>query len=150
MEFLRGLPLVVEEEDICFVHASAHNPDRWPYVSDDLGAWQCAEASGKTYTFVGHVHEPQLYYQTEIGKLRRFAPHPGREVPVSRLRRWVSVVGSMGQPRDGNPDACMAVFEPDSELVTFHRVAYDYYTAAEKVRNAGLPESLANRLITGH
>ncbi len=150
MEFLRGLPLVINEDDICFVHASAHNPDRWNYVSDDMGAWKCAEASGKTYTFVGHVHEPQLFYQTEIGKLRRFEPHPGRDVPVSRLRRWVSVVGSMGQPRDGNPDACMALFEPNSELITFHRVPYDYFTAAEKVRDAGLPESLANRLITGH
>ena len=61
----------------------------------------------------------------------------------------MGVVGSLGQPRDGNPDACFAVFEPESEVLTFHRVAYDNFTAADKVRRAGLPEDLANRLITG-
>jgi diadenosine tetraphosphatase ApaH/serine/threonine PP2A family protein phosphatase len=59
------------------------------------------------------------------------------------------VVGSLGQPRDGNPEACFAVFEPGAEVLTFHRVPYDHFSAADKVRRAGLPEELANRLITG-
>ena len=64
-------------------------------------------------------------------------------------RQWVGIVGSLGQPRDGNPEACFAIFEPEAEVLTFHRTAYDHFTAAEKVRRAGLPEDLANRLITG-
>ncbi|MBU3583683.1 metallophosphoesterase family protein [Polynucleobacter sp. 15G-AUS-farblos] len=149
VQFLKELPLIIKEEKICFVHASAHNPSDWNYVTDSMSAWRCVQNSGKSYTFVGHAHEQALFYQSAVGKLIRFAPHPGDEIPVLQHRQWVGVVGSLGQPRDGNPEACFAVFEPDSEALTFHRVPYDWFTAAEKVRRAGLPEDLANRLITG-
>ena len=149
VQFLKNLPLIVHEEKICFVHASAHNPQDWNYVTDSMSAWRCAQNSGKSYTFVGHAHEQALFYQSAVGKLIRFAPHPGDEIPVLQHRQWVGVVGSLGQPRDGNPEACFAVFEPDTQTLTFHRVPYDHFAAAAKVRRAGLPEDLANRLITG-
>ena len=149
VQFLKNLPLIVHEDNICFVHASAHNPGDWNYVTDSMSAWRCAQNSGKSYTFVGHAHEQALFYQSAVGKLIRFAPHPGDEIPVLQHRQWVGVVGSLGQPRDGNPEACFAVFEPSAQVLTFHRVPYDHFLAAEKVRLAGLPESLANRLITG-
>jgi predicted phosphodiesterase len=149
VQFLKDLPLIVNEEKICFVHASAYNPADWNYVTDSMSAWRCAQSSGKSYTFVGHAHEQALFYQSAVGKLIRFAPHPGDEIPVLQHRQWVGVVGSLGQPRDGNPEACFAVFEPETELLTFHRTPYDHFSAAEKVRQAGLPEELAHRLITG-
>ena len=149
VQFLKNLPLIVHEEKICFVHASAHNPQDWNYVTDSMSAWRCAQNSGKSYTFVGHAHEQALFYQSAVGKLIRFAPHPGEEIPVLQHRQWVGVVGSLGQPRDGNPEACFAVFEPAAEVLTFHRVPYDHFAAAAKVRRAGLPEDLANRLVTG-
>lgn len=146
--FLRQLPLMINEEEICYVHASAYQPERWRYVNSEASAWQCAEHSGKTYTFVGHVHEQMLFYQTETGKLRRFTPHPGKELPIPSHRTWVAVVGSMGQPRDGNPEASFAVFEPSRQRISFQRVPYDFHRAADKIRRAGLPQSLADRLIT--
>jgi diadenosine tetraphosphatase ApaH/serine/threonine PP2A family protein phosphatase len=149
IEFLKNLPLILREENICLAHASAHNPGDWNYVTDSISAWHCTQSSGKSYTFVGHAHEQALFYQSAVGKLIRFAPHPGDEIPVLPHRQWVGVVGSLGQPRDGNPEACFAVFEPESEMLTFHRVPYDHFSAADKVRRAGLPEELANRLITG-
>lgn len=149
VQFLKDLPLIVKEDDMCFVHASAHNPADWNYITDSMSAWRCVQNSGKTYTFAGHAHEQALFYQSAVGKLIRFAPHPGDGVPVMRHRQWVSIVGSLGQPRDGNPAACFALFEPASETLTFHRTSYDHFTAADKVRRAGLPEDLANRLITG-
>jgi len=149
VEFLKNLPLILHEDKICFVHSSAHNPAEWNYVTDSMSAWYCAQSSGKSYTFVGHAHEQALFYQSAVGKLIRFAPHPGDEIPVLQHRQWVGVVGSLGQPRDGNPEACFAIFEPEIEALTFHRTPYDNFSAAEKVRRAGLPEELANRLITG-
>jgi diadenosine tetraphosphatase ApaH/serine/threonine PP2A family protein phosphatase len=149
IQFLKSLPLIVNEEKICFVHASAYKPDEWNYITDSMSAWRCVQDSGKSYTFVGHAHEQALFYQSAVGKLIRFAPHPGDEIPVLQHRQWVGIVGSLGQPRDGNPEACFAVFEPELEVLTFHRVPYDHFTAADKVRRAGLPEDLANRLITG-
>jgi predicted phosphodiesterase len=149
IQFLKDLPLMIQEEAMCFVHASAHNPADWNYITDSMSAWRCVQSSGKTYTFVGHAHEQALFYQSAVGKLIRFAPYPGDGVPVMHHRQWVSVVGSLGQPRDGNPEACFAVFAPELEVLTFYRTPYDQFTAAEKVRRAGLPEDLANRLITG-
>ena len=149
IQFLKDLPLMIQEEAICFVHASAHNPADWNYITDSMSAWRCLQGSGKTYTFVGHAHEQALFYQSAVGKLIRFAPHPGDSIPVLQHRQWVGVVGSLGQPRDGNPEACFAVFEPKLEVLTFHRTPYDQFRAADKVRRAGLPEDLANRLITG-
>ena len=149
VQFLKELPLIINEEEICFVHASAHKPSEWNYITDSMSACQCVQSSGKSYTFVGHAHEQALFYQSAVGKLIRFAPHPGDEVPVMSHRQWVGVVGSLGQPRDGNPEACFAVFEPEISALTFHRVPYDHFKAADKVRRAGLPEDLVNRLITG-
>ena len=69
VQFLQNLPLIVNEEKICFVHASAHNPSDWHYVTDSMSAWRCAQSSGKSYTFVGHAHEQALFYQSaEIGR----------------------------------------------------------------------------------
>lgn len=149
VQFLKDLPLIIQDEDMTFVHANASNPQNWTYVDSGLAAWHCAEASESIYTFVGHVHDPTIYYQSTVGKLIRFHPQASEPVPVSRHRRWVSIVGSLGQPRDGDPRACYAIFEPDEEQMTFYRIEYDHYKAAQKVFEAGLPEKLANRLLTG-
>ena len=150
IDFLKNLPLIIREEEACYVHASAHNPGDWNYVMDGMSAWRCAEHSERIYTFVGHMHDQMLYYQSSVGKLIRFMPHPGDNVPAGKHRRWVSVVGSLGQPRDGKPQACYAMFSPSEESITYHRVPYDHYLAAEKVMRAGLPQDLADRLLTGN
>ena len=149
VEFLKSLPLVHQAEDVTYVHASAAKPEKWPYLDSGLAAWHCAEAAQTTYTFVGHVHKATVYYQSTVGKLMRFQPHAGEPVPMSRHRRWVSVAGSLGQPRDGIPQAAYAIFEPEEEQTTFFRISYDHYRAAYKVIRAGLPQDLANRLLTG-
>ena len=64
-------------------------------------------------------------------------------------RRWLAVVGSTGQPRDGNTAACYAMLDTDRATLTFFRVPYDWRAAADKIRAAGLPESLARRLERG-
>jgi diadenosine tetraphosphatase ApaH/serine/threonine PP2A family protein phosphatase len=64
-------------------------------------------------------------------------------------RRWLALVGSVGQPRDGKAAAAYASFDPLREQVTFHRVAYDHLAAARKIRQAGLPELHANRVEKG-
>ena len=148
-QFLKELPLIVREEDYCFVHASAYQPEAWHYISDGLSAWQSAESSGKIYTFSGHMHEQSLYYQSSVGKLIRFAPHPGDAISAGRHRRWVCVVGSLGQPRDNNPKANYVIFDPEEEAIYFHRVSYNHLLAADKIRAAGLPSELAQRLISG-
>lgn len=147
--FLGGLPLVARTGDACFVHASAHAPEQWEYVSDDIAAARCLAASDCTWTFCGHVHDQALYYQGTGRRLMPFAPVPGVAIPVGRHRRWLAIAGSSGQPRDGNTAAAWALFDADRAQLTFHRVPYDHAAAAAKIRRAGLPEALAARLERG-
>jgi diadenosine tetraphosphatase ApaH/serine/threonine PP2A family protein phosphatase len=71
------------------------------------------------------------------------------EIQLAAARRWLAMPGSVGQPRDGNPAACYALFDELTNLLTCYRVPYDHETAATKVRSAGLPQRLASRLEGG-
>ncbi len=147
--FLEALPLCAREGDCCLVHASAHAPERWSYVDSAAAALLSVEAASTPYTFCGHVHEQVLFAEVGAGKMTRYAPIPGGVVPLGRQRRWLAVVGSVGQPRDGHPAAAYALFDPMRAQLTCFRVPYDYDAAAEKIRAAGLPHSLAYRVQRG-
>jgi diadenosine tetraphosphatase ApaH/serine/threonine PP2A family protein phosphatase len=148
--FLAGLPLTARVGDVLFVHASAEEPGQWIYVTDPLRAERSLEhAGGARWVFCGHVHEPVLYYTSAAERPLPFHPVPGVVIPVPARRRWLAVVGSAGQPRDRNTAACYAIMDEARATLTFHRVPYDWPAAAAKVRAAGLPERLAQRLAHG-
>lgn len=147
--FLAGLPLTVEEEGCLFVHADASAPARWRYVADAEAARRSMEATHAHATLCGHVHRPALYSLGETGKLTPFVPVGGAPVPLARGRRWLGVLGAVGQPRDGNPAACYMMLETSPLQATWHRVPYDVAGAAAKIRAAGLPPGLADRLLRG-
>lgn len=147
--FIAGLPLIVRDGDACYVHASAFRPERWDYVDSASAAKACADAAETSYTFCGHVHDQMLYFESSRGTMSPFRPYPGTAIPVRNHRRWVAIVGSVGQPRDNNPAAAYAIFDNDRQEITFLRVAYDAASAAQKIRAAKLPEWLAQRLELG-
>ncbi len=148
-EFLTRLPLVVEEDGRLYAHANAWAPGEWEYLSGTSEADRSLRATGCRQTFCGHVHQPMLYHRTEARGTRDFAPVPGVPIPLGATRRWLSLPGSVGQPRDGNPAACYALLDDARGLLTYHRVPYDAEETARKVRAAGLPEALALRLEMG-
>src|SRR5512142_1750706 len=148
-EFIAALPLCVREENACFVHASAAAPEHWDYIDSPAAAEKSSRASGRPYTFSGHVHDQALFAAGPLDRMIAFRPQPGVPIPLGAHRRWLALVGSVGQPRDGNPAAAYAIFDSESRSLTFHRVPYDCESAARKVRAAGLPESLAYRLERG-
>jgi len=147
--YLTSLPMLAREEQICFVHASALLPERWIYIDSPGAAQACAEAAGCAYTFCGHVHRQALYFTTPRGSMSAFQPTVGHPIPVGGHRRWVAVVGSVGQPRDRRPAAAFALFDSAKATLTFRRVPYDHATAAQKIRAAGLSPLLAYRLERG-
>lgn len=147
--FLAGLPLQVQRDDRLYVHASAAEPARWSYVHNPLAARRSLGATSQWLTLVGHVHDQGLYYTGLDGQAVYFRPVPGVAVPLPSSRRWLAVVGSCGQPRDGNPAAACAWLDTDSRALTFLRLPYDHARAAARVRDAGLPVALAERLLTG-
>ncbi|MCA3562692.1 MAG: metallophosphoesterase [Aestuariivirga sp.] len=147
--FLSGLPMTAMLEDMLFVHADASNPADWIYVLDAATAMQSLLAVKARVTFVGHVHRPQVYCLTATAKVIAHTPTTNTAVPLSPQRQWLAVAGAVGQPRDGNPAASFLTYDTGSRELTFHRATYDYEATAQRVRDAGLPERLAERLISG-
>lgn len=146
--FLGALPYVVERDDLLFVHASADRPQSWEYIDGTMAAGRCLTATSASIVFAGHVHRPMLYHSAP-GTVSAFLPTPDAPVPLSRGRRWLAQAGSVGQPRDGNPAASYLLYDGVSRRLTFHRVLYDWLSAAAKIRAAGLPVTLAERLGLG-
>jgi len=147
--FLASLPLVVHEDEVCYVHASAASPERWDYVDSASAAGRCVEAAHAAYTFCGHLHDQVLYFERARGRMSAFRPAAGTPIPVRGGRRWLGIVGSVGQPRDRSPAAAYTLFDSRRKEVTFCRVVYDAKAAADKIRKCGLPESLAFRVELG-
>ena len=101
-------------------------------------------------TFCGHVHRPVLYTMSASGEMTAFTPVTGVPMPLLPGRRWLAVLGSVGQPRDGNPAAAYAHarYRREREM-TFCRAPYDIEGAAARIRDKGLPHALADRLFIG-
>ena len=149
LQFLAGLPVAVEENGCLYVHANAWAPAEWEYIDGEVDAARSMRATLCRRTFCGHVHTPALYHMAEAGRAVHFAPTPGTRIPLGSRRCWLGIVGSVGQPRDGNPAACYALLEEPPAFLTFFRVPYDYETAARRMRQAGLPPGLSARLSKG-
>lgn len=152
-QFLQQLPLTATVDDLLLVHASADEPEKWRYVDDERSASASLDAAlqqpGVRYVFGGHVHRQSLYYRSTGRGLMMFNPIPGVGLPTPRHRQWIATVGSVGQPRDGNPKAMYALFDTTAAQLTFCRVAYDHQAAAAAIRRAGLLEYFAQRLEDG-
>lgn len=146
---LDSLPMTAEEGDILFVHSSAHEPQDWHYITGEPQALPSFQASSARVIFCGHVHRPQIYSCDLGGRVAGHKVTPGNPVPLIRSRRWLGVIGSVGQPRDGSSLAGYAILDKAANELTFRRVPYDSATTAKKVRAAGLPETLASRLTRG-
>jgi diadenosine tetraphosphatase ApaH/serine/threonine PP2A family protein phosphatase len=147
--FLRDLPLTAHEGEALFVHANAWAPQDWGYVRSEVEAERSLRSTRFRLTFCGHTHVPAVYHMAPLKPAQRFDPVAGKPVPLSASRRWIAVLGSVGQPRDGNPAASYGLFSASPPELTLRRVPYDVESAARKVREAGLPETLADRLLKG-
>ena len=143
------MPLTVERDDFLLVHADASAPARWIYVTNAFEAQRAMRATPKPLTICGHIHRPQLYRSSVFGPPKAETPTANIPIAIEGRRKWLAVVGAVGQPRDGNPTAAYALYDTASRKLTFRRVPYDIDTAAGKIRAAGLPDVLATRLFAG-
>ena len=148
-QFLEELPFTQEEDDYLYVHADASRPDAWRYVLDEADAALSLGATAAAVTLCGHVHQPMVYAVGRAGQITSFVPRTGRAIPLHPERRWLAVLGSVGQPRDGNPAASFAMLDTARRELTYWRAAYDAAAAAASIRSKGLPPWLADRLLIG-
>ena len=147
--FLAELPLTLLDDDRLYVHSEASSPGKWRYVQSTADAGRSLMATAAHVTFCGHIHRPALYSISVTGKMTNFVPTSGVTVQLLQGRRWLTVVGSVGQPRDSDPAASFAMFDTSSREITYCRVPYDVDAAAKRIRENGLPIWLADRLSVG-
>lgn len=150
IDWLITLPMSHEDEDGLYVHADASRPERFIYVTDADRARAHLDVSRKRVSFVGHVHRPALYGMANGGdRIAAFTPNSDNPLPLPSQRRWLAVMGAVGQPRDKNPMAAWGLYDTAKREVRFMRTTYDIRSAQMKIRAAGLPDFLAERLSTG-
>ena len=147
--FLAGLPMAVEEQERLYVHSEASQPTRWHYVRSTADAAKSLIATPAHVTFCGHIHRPALYSMSVTAKMTSLVPKTDVSVPLLRGRQWLAVIGSVGQPRDGDPSAAFVLYDTASCEITFCRAPYDIESAANRIRENGLPHWLADRLSQG-
>jgi diadenosine tetraphosphatase ApaH/serine/threonine PP2A family protein phosphatase len=140
--YLTSLPKLGRLGRHRYVHGSPRKPYIWEYILDDLQALEILLKLGRRLCFFGHTHLPRIF--TEEGEQ---VPEVG--VPIPLPASALVNPGSVGQPRDGNPDASFAVVDLEASTVRFGRVPYDIPVTQAKIREAGLPEVEAARLALG-
>lgn len=118
------------------------------YVVDAIDARRALETTSATVCLNGHTHMPAVF-RTQGFAVQHEHVESGGRVDWPTSGRVLVNVGSVGQPRDGNPRAAFGVLDAEAGTIHLHRVPYDVATAQRRIVRAGLPSSLAERLATG-
>ncbi len=146
--YLSALPLTVEAAGATLVHGSL--PEPMDYITDTQAALVCFQAMPGRLCFVGHTHVAEYYRQRPgDASAEQRSLYSGGRVECKPEFRCIINVGSVGQPRDGNPAASCGLFDPEAGTVEVRRVGYDIAAVQRKMRAARLPEYLAERLSRG-
>ena len=145
LSWLRVLPFTRTQMGITLVHSTMDNPENFGYVFDNLQAEANFLNQKTPVCFHGHTHCPMIYEKSMNGVFRIDA----QDFTLPMGRKYFINVGSVGQPRDGDPRATYVIFDPKERTVRYRRLAYDIEAAQERIRLAGLPERLAARLAVG-
>ncbi|MBI5293680.1 MAG: metallophosphoesterase family protein [Chloroflexi bacterium] len=145
-DYLLGLPERVEHGPYTLVHASPRQPV-WEYILDRHIAAQNFNYFNTPYCLVGHTHLPILYIQTDGVVLDRRPNYD--ELLALGDERMIINPGSVGQPRDSNPDAAYALLDTDTQCWEFRRVPYDIAETQQRMAGHGLPPRLIARLEKG-
>ncbi len=145
--YLRGLPEVAVEGEFTLVHGSLRDPV-WEYLlSPDAAAAHFA-LQATPYSFVGHSHL-QFTFEERAGRPPEGLARLDLMTVDLDATRLIANPGGLGQPRDGDPRTAYILLDTESRSLTFHRIEYDIGRTQERMREAGLPVSLIERLSRG-
>jgi diadenosine tetraphosphatase ApaH/serine/threonine PP2A family protein phosphatase len=142
-DWLASLESQARRGGVGLFHASARDPI-WEYVLSGETAWWTFQATDEPLILVGHSHVA-LWINDDL----EGAPAPEGTAIDLHGRRWLLNPGSVGQARDGDLRAAWLELDLDARFARFHRVAYPIEKTQADIREAGLPEGLADRLAHG-
>jgi predicted phosphodiesterase len=147
LEYLATLRPLLEDSEISLYHGSPRDPV-WEYVVGALLAELCLDRLPGRIGLVGHSHVALSFNRLEGSPATGEARRDGETVDISE-GSWLLNPGSVGQPRDGDPRAAWMLLDLTAGTATWRRVAYDVLGAQAAIREARLPDSLAERLGYG-
>lgn len=143
LEYFKTLKLTHSENNLLFVHSSPCEPRNYSYVLDEEDAEEAFSQFDEQICFIGHSHKPVIF------ELKENRIKIDAEENLNPSNRYIINVGSVGQPRDGNPELSFGFFDDEKFLYKNIRVSYDTETASQKIKNEKLPDFLAERIISG-
>ena len=143
-EYLRNLRYVASVETFTIVHSTLDMPEQWGYVFDRLEAEANFNYQTTTLCFYGHTHMPLAFEKTDSIRFGLYT-----KLKVGLGRKYFINVGSVGQPRDGDPRAAYVVYDMINNTVELRRIPYDIEKTQRKILDAGLPGRIAARLAQG-
>ena len=144
--FLEFLKPVYKNKDFTLVHGTLDSPAEFNYMTDGYIAEETFKVLETNLLFIGHTHHPGLFMKDNDGNM-----HYRQDGPwdINLKNKYIVDVGSVGQPRDGNPKAAYCIYDTDKKEAQVKRVGYDNVTAGKKIIDAGLPKFLGERLMIG-
>jgi len=150
LPFLRGLPLVLADPDFSACHGTPTSPDTYIayHFQGKRVLREMSKGRGPRFCFFGHTHRRALWYQDIRGKVTLQEINTPL-VQLSREGHYLINPGSVGQPRDGNPEAAYAIFDNEVHSIHFKSTPYNLASAQKRILRAGLPPYLAERLALG-
>ncbi len=147
IEYLANLPLVIEEGDFTLVHGSPREPV-WEYLTSTSLATENFSRFKSKFCLVGHSHVPVVFSQSEAGSCSASQFSTNVRLVLGKNRLIINP-GSVGQPRDGDPQASYAIYDRETSLFRLHRVPYDIRATQDSMVAHGLPLRLVARLSYG-
>lgn len=144
--FLEECPAQVKENDLLFVHAAPIEPLSWNYILSLYDAEDNFHSFDEKVCFIGHSHVPAVI-SYEDGEFPAYEQGP--RVKLYDGFRYIINVGSVGQPRDKNPEACFGIYNTKSSLFQLERATYNIQETQTAMQRKGLPTFLIERLALG-
>ncbi len=146
MAYLRTLPKSIHLGACWFVHGfPPDSPTVYLFQVDDGATRDALIATGCRVCFVGHTHDLELVTADAASVMREALSNC--TLQLDGTKRYLASIGSVGQPRDGNPDAKYVIYHTDTGALKVRYVPFDREAAARKIIAAGLPKNHANRLL---
>jgi len=144
--YLEGLELLIVRDDMTFVHSTPHQPKDWNYIFTVYDARLNFKFFSTQICFIGHSHQPVFIV---LSPLNEIFVHPSPKLDIQAGHRYIINVGSVGQPRDGNPDSSLVVFDTEKRIIEHLRVPYDIEKVQDKMLKAQIHPFLIERLAYG-
>jgi len=143
---LNRLPVVLIEGEITLVHATPDKPEAWHYIFTYADARRSFGVLKTPLCFVGHSHAPGAFVRNEEGEI--FTHNP-TEITLEEGKTYIINVGSVGQPRDGDPRASYGILDTEERRFQLKRLTYPVEVVQEKMWRENLPPALIDRLSFG-